>query len=201
MDSSPSVLDALEAQLGPETVQALSAQLGTDNSATANAISMALPILLGALSKNAADADGSAELDAALNAHDGAILDDAGLLLRGGGAGGAILGHVLGSRREAVQEGIGRASGLDAGQIGRLLALLAPLVLGVLGRMKLQHGVGADQLPVVLGKANLDMTRQSTAVGDLSRIFDSDDDGRTADEIARIGSSIVGGMFGRDASS
>src|SRR5688572_11498646 len=106
MDSSPSVLDALEAQLGPETVQALSTQLGTDNAATANAISMALPILLGALSKNAADADGSAELDAALNAHDGGILDDAALLLRGGGAGAAILGHILGSRRDAVQEGI-----------------------------------------------------------------------------------------------
>lgn len=200
MDSSPSVLDALEAQLGPETIQAMSSQLGTDTAATANAITMALPILLGGLSKNASTAEGSAALDRALNAHDGGILDNLGGLL-GSGAGAAILGHILGPRRDAVQDGVGRASGLNVQQIGQLLTLLAPLVMGVLGRMKRDDGVNADQLPVVLGKANLDMARQSTAVGDLSRIADSDHDGNVADEIARIGSSIVGGMFGRDASS
>lgn len=200
MDTSPSVLDALEAQLGPETIHALSKQLGTDTAATANAISMALPILLAGLSKNAADAKGSAALDTALEAHDGGVLDNLGGLL-GGGAGAAILGHILGSRRGAVQEGVGRASGLNAQQIGQLLTLLAPLVMGVLGRMKQQQGLNAAQLPVVLGQANLDMTRQSSAVGELSRVFDSNHDGEIADDIARIGSSIVGGMFGRDAST
>jgi hypothetical protein len=200
MESSPSVLDALEAQLGPEVIQKMSSQLGTDTAATSNAISMALPILLGGLSKNAADADGSAALDSALNAHDGSILDNLGALL-GGGAGGAILGHILGSRRSSVEQGVGRASGLNAQQISQLLVLLAPLVMGVLGRMKRQENIGADQLPVVLGKANLEMSRQSTAVGDLSRVMDTDADGDIAEEIARIGSSVVGGMFGRDASS
>ena len=199
MNPSPSVLDALEAQLGPETIQAMSAKLGTDSAATANAISMALPILLGGLSKNAATADGSASLDTALNAHDGGILDNLGGLLRGG-AGTAILGHILGSRRDAVQDGVGRASGLNAQQIAQLLALLAPLVMGVLGKMKREKGIDAEQLPVVLGQANLDMARQSTAVGDLSRVFDNSQDGEIADDIARIGSSIVGGMLGRDAS-
>ena len=200
MESSPSVLDALEAQLGPEVIQKMSSQLGTDTAATSNAISMALPILLGGLSKNAADADGSAALDSALNAHDGSILDNLGALL-GGGAGGAILGHILGSRRGSVEQGVGRASGLNAQQISQLLVLLAPLVMGVLGRMKRQENIGAEQLPVVLGKANLEMSRQSTAVGDLSRVMDTDADGDIAEEIARIGSSVVGGMFGRDASS
>ena len=199
MDTSPSVLDALEAQLGPETIQAISSRLGTDTAATANAISMALPILLGGLSTNAASADGAAALDSALLAHDGGILDNLGDLLRGG-AGAAILGHILGSRREAVKDGVGRASGLNAQQVGQLLALLAPLVMGVLGRLK-RAGMGADQLPVILGKADLDMARQSTAVGDLRRVLDSNQDGGLADDIARIGSSIVGGMFGRDASS
>lgn len=200
MDTSPSVLDALEAQLGPETIHAMSSQLGTDTAATANAISMALPILLGGLSKNAANAEGSAALDTALEAHDGGVLGNLGSLL-GGGAGAAILGHILGSRRGAVQEGVGRASGLSAQQIGQLLTLLAPLVMGVLGKMKQQQGLDAEQLPAVLGKANLDMTRQSSAVGDLSRVFDTNHDGEIADDIARIGSSIVGGMFGRDAST
>ena len=200
MESSPSILDALEAQLGPDVIQKMSTQLGTDTAATSNAISMALPILLGGLSKNAADADGSAALDKALNAHDGSVLDNpAGLL--GGGIGGAILGHILGPRRGPVEDGVGRASGLNAQQIGQLLALLAPLVMGVLGRMKREENLGADQLPLVLGKANLEMARQSAAIGDLSRVMDADDDGEIADEIARLGSSIVGGIIGREANS
>jgi hypothetical protein len=197
---TPSILDALEAQLGPETIQAMSAQLGTDTAATGNAISLSLPILLGGLSKNASNAEGAAALDAALDAHDGGILDNLGGVL-GGSAGAAILGHILGSRRAAVEEGVARASGLNAQQIGQLLALLAPIVMGVLGRMKRQQDLGAEQLPVVLGQANLDMARHSTAVGDLSRVFDNDQDGEIADDIARIGSSMVGGMFGATPSS
>ncbi|HVS31895.1 MAG TPA: DUF937 domain-containing protein [Thermoanaerobaculia bacterium] len=200
MDTSPSVLDALEAVLTPETIRMMSSQLGTDISATSSAVSMTLPILLGGLANNAADADGAAALDAALGSHDGAILDRPAAL-PGAGDGAAILRHVLGTRRGPVQEGVARATGLSAQQAGELLTLLAPLIMGVLGRMKQQQNIGADQLPVVLGKASLDMARQSTAIGDLSRILSSSDHGQIADEVARIGSSIVGGMLGRDASS
>lgn len=59
-DSSTSVLDALAAQLGPDTIQKISSHLGTDAAATSNAVSMAIPILLGGLSKNASTADGAA---------------------------------------------------------------------------------------------------------------------------------------------
>ena len=200
MDSSTSVLDALEAQLSPETIQKLSAQLGTDTAATSHAVSMAVPLLLGRLSKNASDADGAAALDNALNAHDGGVLDNLGALL-GGGAGAAILGHIFGKRRTPVEEGVGRATGLNPQQVGQLLVMLAPLVMGVLGRMKREKTVDAEQLPVVLGQANLEMSRQSAAVGDLSRILDSDDDGTIADDVARIGSSIISGMLGQGASA
>jgi hypothetical protein len=201
MDDTPSVLGALEAQLGPDTIQKMSAQLGTDTAATSNAISMALPILLGGLSKNAANADGAAALDNALTAHDGGILDNLGALLGSGGIGAAILSHILGSRRTPVEQGVGRATGLNAQQVGQLLMMLAPLVMGVLGRMKRQQSVGAEQLPEVLGQASLEMARQSPAVGDLSRILDSNHDGQIADDIARIGSSVFGGLLSQAVSS
>ena len=201
MDNSTSILDALQAQLGPDTIQKMSAQLGTDTASTSNAISMAVPILLGGLSKNAANAEGAAALDNALTAHDGGILDNLGALLGSGGAGAAILAHILGSRRTPVEQGVGRATGMNAQQVGQLLMMLAPLVMGVLGRMKRQQSVGAEQLPEVLGQANLDMARQSPAVGDLSRILDSNHDGHIADDVARIGSSILGGLLGRGAGS
>ncbi len=199
MDQSPSLLDALEAQLGPDTIQKMSAQLGSDTAATSNAISMALPILLGGLSKNAANADGAAALDNALAAHDGGILDNLVALLGSGGAGAAILAHILGSRRPPVEQGVGRATGMNAQQVSQLMMMLAPLVMGVLGRMKRQESVGAEQLPEVLGRANLDMVRQTPAVGDLSRILDSDHDEQIADDVARIGSTVLGGLLGPPA--
>lgn len=200
MDDSTSVLDALEAQLGPDTIQKMSGQLGTDTAATSNAISMALPILLGGLSKNSANAEGAVALDNALTAHDGGILDNLTALLTSGG-GAAILTHILGSRRAAVEDGVARATGMDAPRVGHLLTMLAPLVMGVLGRMKREQKVDAEKLPDVLAQANLDMARQSTAVGDLSRILDSNHDGQIADDIARIGTSVLGGLLGHAAAS
>jgi hypothetical protein len=203
MNDTTSVLSALEAQLGPDAIQKMSAQLGTDTAATSNAISMALPILLGGLAKNVSNAQGAEALDNALGAHDGGILDNIGALLRGNasGAGAAILAHILGSRRTPVEEGLGRATGLNAQQIGQLLAILAPLVMGVLGRMKRQQSIDAEKLPEVLGQTSLDMSRQSPAVGDLIRVLDSNHDGQIADDVARIGSSVLGGLLGANAAS
>ena len=198
INDAPSILDELAAHLGPDAIQNLSRQLGTDTAATSSAISMMIPILLGGLTKNAATAEGAASLDTALTAHDGGILNNLGGLSRvaRGGMGAAILGHILGSRRAPVEQGVARATGMDAQQVGQLLMMIAPVVMGVLGRMKQQNNVGADQLPEVLGQASLSMTRDSPAVGELSRIFDSNHDGQIADDVARIGASLVGGLFG-----
>lgn len=158
-----SILDEVRRQLGPDTIQQLSGSLGADPAATSNAISLALPALLGGLANNAAQPEGAAALDNALNQHDGSILDNLGGMLGGGagggnalgggalgGIGGAILGHIFGGRRGSVEEGVGKASGLDAAQVAQLMAMLAPIVMGVLGRMKRSKGLDANRLPEVL---------------------------------------------------
>ncbi|HEX6640140.1 MAG TPA: DUF937 domain-containing protein [Thermoanaerobaculia bacterium] len=151
--TSHSLLDDVQQQLGPESIRQISDALGADPATTSNAISMALPALLGGLSRNAAHPQGAAALDQALGAHDGSILDNLGGLLGGGaagGIGGAILGHIFGGKRDAVEAGVARGSGLNAQQIAQLLAMLAPIVMGVLGRMKRQKGIDASSLPDVL---------------------------------------------------
>lgn len=154
-----SVLDEVRQQLGPDTIQQLSGALGTDPDATSNAVSLALPALLGGLANNAAEPQGAAALDNALNQHDGSILDNLGGMLGGGagggalgGIGGAILGHIFGGRRGSVEEGVGKASGLNAAQVAQLMAILAPIVMGVLGRMKQKKGLDANRLPEVLNE-------------------------------------------------
>jgi hypothetical protein len=156
-----SVLDAVHQALGPDTIQQLSGALGTDSAATSHAVSLALPALLGGLAHNASQPDGAVALDNALTQHDGSILDNLGGMLGGAGSGGgalsgiggAILGHIFGGRRGSVEEGVGKASGLNAAQVAQLMAMLAPIVMGVLGRMKQTKGLDANRLPEVLNDA------------------------------------------------
>ena len=133
-----SILDVLAASLSPETIGALSHEIGADEDSTHDAIGAALPLLVSALAANAARNDGAASLLNALERdHDGSILDD----VRGAvtspdtlSMGERILRHVLGGGRPAVEQGLSQASGLTKDQGAKLLALLAPLVLGALGR-------------------------------------------------------------------
>jgi hypothetical protein len=197
-----SILDALQNQLGPDTIQQISEQIGSDPAATQSAIGMALPMLIGGLSHNASNPQGAAALNAALDQHDGGILDNLGGLLGGGGGGGlaggiggAILGHILGNKRGPAEAGVAKASGLDAAQVGQLLIMLAPIVMGVLGRMKQQKGIGADQLPDVLNQGKADLEAQNPGLGGLGGFFDQNHDGSIGDDVLRMGTSVLGGLF------
>jgi len=200
--STNTILDTVRQQLGADAIQQMSGALGADPSATSSAISMALPALIGGLARNASQPQGAAALDQALNAHDGSILDNLGGLLGGaggagglgGGIGGAILGHILGARRGPVEQGVGRASGLDAAQVAQLMAMLAPIVMGVLGRMKQSKGLDANALPDVLGREREQAERETPGLGGL---FDANHDGNVMDDVIRMGGSALGGIFGK----
>jgi hypothetical protein len=191
-----SILDAVRQQLGPNTIQQMSGALGADPAATSNAVSLALPAILAGLSQNAAQPQGAAALDTALDAHDGSILDNLGGLLGGGGGGigGAILGHIFGGRRGTVEQGVGRSSGLNAGQVAQLMAMLAPIVMGVLGRMKQTKQLDPNRLPEVLQQSREQGEKEIPGLGGL---LDTNHDGSVADDLLRMGSSALGGMFGK----
>jgi hypothetical protein len=193
-----SILDSIRQQLGPDAIQQISRTIGADPAATSSAISASLPALLGGLSRNAATPQGAAALHTALDAHDGSILNNLGGLLGGAaasGIGGAILGHIFGSQRPAVEQGVGRTTGLTAQQVSQLLMMLAPIVMGVLGRAKQQSGLDASRLPDVLQQTTQQMQRDSPSLGGLAGMFDSNHDGQIADDVAKLGSSVLGKLF------
>ena len=174
----------------------MSEQLGADPATTSTAISAAIPALLGGLSQNVSSPQGAADLSNALDAHDGGILGNLGALLGGGGGiGGAILGHIFGTRRGPVEQGVSQASGMNAQQVGQLLMMLAPLVMGVLGRMKKDEGLGAHQLPEVLGQSTTG-TASTGASGAFGGILDRNHDGSIVDDVTQMGTSVLGGIFG-----
>jgi hypothetical protein len=169
-----SILDILSQQLDPNTVRAISQEIGAPPDATESAIAGALPTLLGGLSRNAETPDGLAGLVNALDAdHDGSLLDDLAGFLGGALAGqraadgGGILGHILPGRRDQVENGLAGRSGLDAAQIGRLLMMLAPIVMAALGRARRQGGLNRGGLGDLLRNES---RRADSVTGGLGRV-------------------------------
>jgi hypothetical protein len=194
---SASVMDALLPLLQGGNVQQVSRQLGIDEDQAGTAIKAALPLLVGAMQRQASSPAGLDSLAGALDRdHDGSILDDIGGFLGGGGstaAGAGILGHVLGSRQSNVAASLGKSTGLDSGQILQLLALLAPLVMGALGRAKRQAPSGGG-LADILGGATRQMDQQAPdLMSSLGRMLDADGDGSPIDDLANIAGSLFGG--------
>lgn len=199
---SSALLESLGPLLQDDTTRQVSRQLGIDESQAATAIQAAVPLLLGALQRQTSSSAGLDSLTGALDRdHDGSVLDDAGAFLGRGAAvaaGTKILGHVLGGRKERAAASLGRSTGLDAAKAMQLLAMIAPLVLGALGRARRQPpAAGAGGLADILGGATRQMDQTSPGLaGSLGRILDADGDGSPVDDLARMAGTL-GTLFGK----
>lgn len=193
------ILDLLQGQLGQSAIEQLGGQLGLDQDKAASVVSGALPLLVQALARNSSDASGASALAGALEKkHDGSILDNVSDFLGSGnfGDGQAILGHVLGGQQSVVASGLGKATGLDQQQVGQVLAALAPLVLGAVGKIKSEKGLDASGLMDLLGKEKSAVENKNPdAMGVLSKLLDTNNDGDISDDLINIGGKLLGGFL------
>lgn len=197
-------------------LQQMAQQLGSDQAQTQSAVEMALPLLLGALGRNAQDEQGAQSLFGALQrdhmdaASQQALglggMDLGGLLgsvlgadapsgaAMGGGAGAAILGHIFGGGRERAESGLGQASGLGA-NAGQLMQMLAPIVMSFLAQRVSSGGMDAGGLGQMLGQERASAQRQGAPGGDLlSSLLDQDGDGQLGlGDLLKLGGSLLGG--------
>ncbi|HZO19442.1 MAG TPA: DUF937 domain-containing protein [Gemmatimonadaceae bacterium] len=206
------LINDLTSQLQGDTLTQLSQQLGADETTTKRAISMALPMLVGGLARETATPDGAQSLNKALEEdHDGSLLDNITAAFgatKTGAAdvavpralnGAGILEHVLGPKKAPVQEGIGRATGLNNQQVGRLLMMLAPLVMAYLGRRKRETGATASDIGAQIQAERDAVTERAPNLGGiLGQIFGGGAEDRPgiADDIARMAPNVLGKMFG-----
>ncbi|PTA69128.1 DUF937 domain-containing protein [Deinococcus arcticus] len=127
--------------------QTMGRQLGTSPQQTEAAMEAALPLLLGALTRNAAQPGGLDTLGRALERHDGSALSAFGQgQLPDPTDGQKILGHVFGGQQSQAAQAVGRRAGIDPQLAMQLLTMLAPLVLGYLSRQRQGQG-GAPGFP------------------------------------------------------
>ncbi|MBT8335775.1 MAG: DUF937 domain-containing protein [Gemmatimonadetes bacterium] len=194
-------LQSLLAQLAGSRLPEVSQALGADEGQARSALSMGLPALLAALQRNASRPGGAEALTDALSRdHDGSVLDDLGSVLGGGREkdGEGILRHVLGDRRAAVEQAVGAQSGLDDSQVSKLMTMLAPLVMGQLGKARRSGGLDAGGLADLLGRETRTVAKDTPDLGGLASLLDRDGDGSIADDVGGIAKNILGGILKRN---
>jgi hypothetical protein len=195
------LVDLLTQQLGSNALNSMTRELGADKTQTSAALSAAIPLLVSALARNASDPQGAHALSKALSRdHDGSVLNNVAAALgnpqlRSDGA--AILGHVLGDRRDRVQSGLGRSTGLDPASAGQLLQMVAPLVLGALGKMQKERGLGASDLASMLGHEQQHIQQSAPdLMGVVGNLLDANQDGSVVDDVLRLGGTLSN-LFGK----
>ncbi len=187
-----SLEDLLGQQQGNQAVEQISQSLGANSAVTSSAIQMALPMILGALAKNAQQPEEAEALSNTLQKnHDGGILDNLGGFLgsnqQANDDGLGILGHIFGNKQGAVAQQVSQNSGLDVGQVAQLLITLAPIVMGFLGKKKQEQNLDASGLQNMLGEQQQQMQSSGNPMMDMiSGYMDKDGDGSSMDDLASM---------------
>lgn len=209
------ILDLLNSDLGKTIISGVSGQSGQPKDKTSNLLTMALPVLMQGMKRNASTQQGAEGIMKALsNKHDGSILDNLEGLFGGGVDdevmvdGDKILGHVLGGNKQHVQTALGQKSGMDAGSVAQILKVAAPILMGVLGKQKRREAIhdtsGLEGLFGRMMSGNSPQQEQSF----LESILDADGDGSIIDDVAGMVlgggqkkksglGGLLGGLFGK----
>ena len=214
---SDSLLQGLATQFSGDTIGQLAKLLGADEQQTGQAVAAALPMLLGSMVGAVQEPSGANALFGALkNDHDGSILDMLGPLLSGGYAsralgadGGRILGHIFGNKRGAVEQTVAKGAGIDMGLVQKLLPILAPIVMGYLGKRLRGGGLDAGGLGAMLGLEREQAKKPESGLGGLFDILsggekeqEKDSGGGLMDRAGDLlgssaGKAILGQILGR----
>lgn len=192
------ILDLLNSDIGKNIIGSISEKTGIDSSQATNVVSSSLPALMSAMQNNASSGDGASGLLNALKSekHNGSILDNLGGFLSGGdfSDGNKILGHVLGGSQDNMVQGLSSKTGVDSGTISKILPMLAPIIMGYLGKQTQQNNLssGSDLgglLGGLIGGNGSSM---------LNSVLDQNGDGKLdmSDAVAAVSGKKSGGLGG-----
>ncbi len=201
------IMDLLKSQISGGLMDQLANQVGGDKQQVEKATDGILHTLVGALAKNASSNDGASMLSNVLDRdHDGSILDDAMGFLTGNRQpanprmtnGSGIVRHLLGDNQSAALNMVSKISGLDGSKAGNLMSMLAPIVMGTLGRQKRQHGLDASGIASLLTNT-VNTHKQKTdnpLMSMVTSFLDADGDGSIIDDLFSKGAKgLLGNLF------
>ncbi|RZJ48373.1 MAG: DUF937 domain-containing protein [Chryseobacterium sp.] len=168
-----SLIDLLTGNTGNQVAEQAESKFGISKNQIIALLAVATPLVISYLRNKSQDAKEAEALNNALDKdHDGSILDDASQLDNRQEEGGSILSHVFGNQKNTVENKLSQNTGISIDKIGPILAMLAPVIMGYIGKEKQQNNVGAgglgDLLGGILGGAqNQAQQQQSSPLNDI----------------------------------
>ena len=191
-------LEALLRLLQGQDLGNLASQVGGHEGEVKNGVMAALPAMLAALGKNAGTEKGAEELNNALEKkHDGSILDNLSGYLSNPDLkdGAGILNHLFGNQTSNVANAVSQSSGLDTNGSMKMLQMLAPILMGMLGQQKKQNNLDAKGLGNLTSMLASNFGSEAGASGIMeavTNLLDANKDGNVMDDIM----GMVGKFFG-----
>ena len=191
-------LEALLGLLQGQDLGKLAEQVGGNEGQVKNGVMAALPAMLTALSKNTGTEKGAQELSNALETkHDGSILNNLSGYLSNPDLkdGAGILNHLFGSQTSNVANAVSQSSGLDSNGSMKMLQMLAPILMGMLGQQKKQNNLDAEGIGNLTSMLASNFGSEAGASGIMdvvTNLLDANKDGNVMDDIM----GMVGKLFG-----
>jgi hypothetical protein len=168
-----SLIDLLTGNTSSQVAEQAENKFGISRNQIIALLAVAAPLVISYLRNKSQDSKEAEALNNALDKdHDGSILDDAGQVETRQAEGGSILDHVFGGDKQNVENQLSQNTGISIDKIGPILAMLAPVIMGYIGKEKQQNNVGAgglgDLLGGILGNASTQaQTQQSSPLNDI----------------------------------
>ncbi|RLE30756.1 MAG: calcium-binding protein [Acidobacteria bacterium] len=193
-----SILNDLMQQLQGGGIGEISKTLGLNDDQVSSVVTAAMPALMGAFSRNAGSQSGADALFGALaGKHSGSILGDVvGALAGGKNADTGILKHAFGAKQSGVEQALSAGSGVDMASVGKIMAMVAPLVMGALGKAQRTQGLDASGTAAMIQQEGRVAQQQAPQAMDmLGKLLDADGDGDVMDDLGKLGSSLLGSFL------
>jgi len=170
-----SILESMMTQVSSgDNLSAISKSVGGDEPAVKSALSMGLPMLLGAMSNTASKPGGADTLTNMLAQTGGSNPMDnlSGFLGSSAAAGGGgMLTSLLGSQLTPIQNAIAKKTGLPPAVVGKVLAIAAPMLIGYVGKMVTQKKMDTAGLTTLLGEESKLAMQSSPEAASMAKEF------------------------------
>lgn len=201
-----SLLDLITGNAGSQVASDAENKFGVSKNQVIALLVVAAPLMISYLKNKSKDAKEAEALNNALDKdHDGSILNDPSQAAARESEGNSILSHIFGNSKPEVENQLSQNTGISIGKIAPVLAMLAPLIMGYIGKQKQESNVSAgglgDLLGGILGNATQEAQASSNPISDiLGKVL-----GGTTSNAQSSNSNplndILGSVLGTDSSS
>jgi hypothetical protein len=168
-----SLIDLLTGNTGNQVAEQAEGKFGISRNQVIALLAVAAPLIISYLRNKSQDSKEAESLNNALDKdHDGSILDDVSQADTRQDEGNSILSHIFGGDKQNVENQLSQNTGISIDKISPILSMLAPIIMGYIGKEKQQNNVGAgglgDLLGGILGNAsNQAQNQQSSPLNDI----------------------------------